>query len=53
MEMLLLGAKEKTEREVSKLAIARDQFITVKEQYQRQKYPSLSRIFEFRNRYIS
>ena len=37
------------------VAIARDQFITVKEQYQKdRRYPSLSRIFEFQgNRYIS
>ena len=53
--------EEKTEREFyveginCNVAIARDQFITVKEQYQKtERYPSLSRIFEFQgNRYIS
>ena len=53
--------EEKTEREFyveginCNVAIARDQFITVKEQYQKTRwYPSLPRIFEFQgNRYIS
>ena len=53
--------EEKTEREFyveginCNVAIARDQFITVKEQYQNdRRYPSLSRIFEFQgNRYIT